>query len=144
MAARLIVMLILVMSCASPRYTYDFGTPASLTPTTRAEQAPRLAPPQTQALTAVTPATAEVVLRADPPRAKKGVILNPDPVALAPDRVPPPAADGFPGNADAKRSVIFLVGGLIALLIGGQVFYVAGSLSLLIGFIFGIKWLLRK
>lgn len=144
MAARLIVLSILVMSCASPRYTYDFGTPVSHTPPLPSERTPRLTAPQTQALMAEAPARAEIILPVETPRTKEEDIRRPHTITTYPDRVPPPAADGFPGNADAKRSVIFLAGGLIALLIGGQVFYVAGSLSLLIGFIFGIKWLLRK
>lgn len=144
MTTRLMILSILAMSSSSPRYTYDFGTPVSHTPALPSEQTPRLTAPQTQALTAEAPAPAEVILPVKPPLAEEEVIRRPHPIATPPDRVPPPAADGFPGNTDAKRSVIFLAGGLVALLIGGQVFYVAGSLSLLIGFIFGIKWLLRK
>lgn len=47
-------------------------------------------------------------------------------------------------DADLQRSIIFGASGIVALVIGGQVFWVLGSLSLLIGLIFGIKWLLRK
>lgn len=47
-------------------------------------------------------------------------------------------------DPDLRRAAIFGVAGLVALIIGGNLFWVVGSLSLLIGLIFSIKWLLRK
>ncbi len=47
-------------------------------------------------------------------------------------------------DPDLRRAAIFGAGGLVALVIGGNLFWVVGSLSLLIGLIFAIKWLLRK
>jgi hypothetical protein len=55
-----------------------------------------------------------------------------------------PAAMSIKEEPGLRRSIIFTAGGLVGLLIGGSVFWVVGSLSLMIGLIFFIKWLLRK
>ncbi len=46
-------------------------------------------------------------------------------------------------DTDVRRSIIFGASGLVALFIGGQLFWVLGSLCLVIALIFGIKWVLR-
>jgi len=146
MNARLSFFLFLLFaSCTAPRYHYNFGQPdATLNrPTERPEypevlidQAPELsaavaaAPPATVSRAPVGKSKVQKKLPASTPAVQRNV---PDEPAVSNDM-----------PADLKRSVIFLAAGAIALIIGGQVFWVAGSLSLLIGLIFGIKWLLRK
>lgn len=145
--ARFALAAVILAACSAPRYTYDFGQPPSVGHVTGgAESAGIIPAPESSALsagihvtsTSVQPAATELppkrVDRHEPVRSeaqRHSPLLRPEPA------VPPL-------DADARRSAIFVVGGLIALLIGGQVFYVAGSLSLLIGLIFGIKWVLRK
>lgn len=43
-----------------------------------------------------------------------------------------------------RLSLIFFVGGLIVWLIGGPVFTVIGTLAMLTGVVFGIKWFYKK
>jgi len=45
---------------------------------------------------------------------------------------------------DLKRSVFFVAGGVILLILGSDILVVLGSLCLLIGAIFGIKWFLNR
>jgi hypothetical protein len=47
-------------------------------------------------------------------------------------------------DKDLMRSVIFVAAGIFALLVGSTIFWVLGSLSVVIGIIFGIKWLVRQ
>jgi hypothetical protein len=54
-----------------------------------------------------------------------------------------PPADGHL-DGDLQRAIIFAAFGVVALLVGGNFFVVTGSLSLLIGLIFGIRWFIRR
>lgn len=140
-------LVLLLASCASPRYHYNFGRPeAALNQPAEQPESPEALTPidhATEFSTAVAPATPATV---SPAPAGKSKIQKKFPASTpafqrnVPDE--PAVSNEMP--ADLKRSIIFLVAGAIALIIGGQVFWVAGSLSLLIGLIFGIKWLLRK
>ena len=47
-------------------------------------------------------------------------------------------------DKDLKRAILFGAVGLVALIIGGNAFQVIGGLSLLIGLVFLIKWLVRQ
>jgi uncharacterized membrane protein len=45
---------------------------------------------------------------------------------------------------DLKLAAIFGAVGLVALIIGGQVFWIIGGIAMIIGVVFFIKWLLRQ
>ena len=146
----IIVMLTIMAGCSSPRYVYDFGEqraiPASQSGVVTVNSIP---PPPSEDLVQEEPIASLAVvnqvssqpLKRQAPE-KKGRKIEKQKVVDTP--APRPEVNPANIHADAKRSIIFLLGGGILLLIGGDVFVVVGSLSLLIGMIFGIKWLLRK
>ncbi len=45
---------------------------------------------------------------------------------------------------DLKLAIIFGAVGLVALLIGGDVFWIIGGIALLIGVVFFVKWIVRQ
>ena len=45
---------------------------------------------------------------------------------------------------DLKLAAIFGAVGLVALIIGGQVFWIIGGIAMIIGVVFFVKWLLRQ
>jgi len=45
---------------------------------------------------------------------------------------------------DLKLAAIFGAVGIVALIIGGEVFWIIGGIALLIGVVFFVKWLLRQ
>lgn len=145
--ARLALAAVILAACSAPRYTYDFGQPPSVGHVAGGAESEGIIPaPESSALSAEIHVTSTSVPPAATELPEKRVFRHAPHHSSIPDRPslsrPEPAAPSL--DADAKRSAIFLVGGLIALLIGGQVFYVAGSLALLIGLIFGIKWVSRN
>ncbi len=141
--------IILLSSCSAPRYTYYFD---------HQHPAPR---------TESKPMTSRIILAPDELFASNDKVLKVTGKQLKTDRswqthVPEPRwgsarvarenrevslqptkSDRSKMEPDLKRSIIFGISGIVALIIGGQVFWVLGSLSLLIGLIFGVKWLLR-
>jgi hypothetical protein len=139
--------MLFLCSCSAPRYTYFFNQP----PATASEikpvaVTPVITPPESGQFSssrspAVSPAVgmpAAVAKPFDAPKAKAMTITEKET-----DNAKLVKAKGGM-DADLQRSIIFGASGIVALVIGGQVFWVLGSLSLLIGLIFGIKWLLRK
>ncbi len=139
--------MLILCSCSSPRYTYFFNQP----PATVSEIKPvdvieTITPPPPGQFSArnspfVSPTVrtpAAVAKPVDGPKQKTTTITE-----RKVNNVKSVKAKGGM-DADLKRSIIFGASGIVALVIGGQVFWVLGSLSLLIGLIFGIKWLLRK
>lgn len=151
MKVRLLILLQAVcLSCSAPRYTYDFGQPAAAAePGPASLWVPGQTPPAGEhtfsaglSVQVVDPVRSEIAAPAakavQPHREPRKLLKNP----LAPAQ--PLAVTSEKLDPDLKRSVLFFAGGLVALLIGGDVFVVLGSLSLLIGLIFGIKWLLRE
>jgi hypothetical protein len=47
-------------------------------------------------------------------------------------------------DKDLKLAAIFGAVGLVALIIGGQVFWIIGGIALIIGVVFFVKWLIRQ
>ena len=144
-----IMMLLILMGCASPRYTYYFPQPQTILnqPREQVTLTPLVPPPGPNAAYASTAevpvATAPAKVAAAAPPAVKGKALPNDAYCTPVSGGSNPALP-IKSDPDLRRSVIFAAGGLVALIIGGNVFWVVGSLSLMIGLIFGIKWLLRK
>lgn len=137
------------LSCAAPKYTYDFGQPSAAAVTKTGSRSVEMRPrvPDSIVFEASFHATpnsrpgTQTTLRALDIRQ---VTVDPGP-AIEPERIrntPPIISESM--HPDLERSIVFVAGGATALIIGGEVFVVLGSLSLLIGLIFGIKWLLRE
>lgn len=142
--------LVLLGSCSSPRYTYYFDHQY---PVLRKESLPNvpllIQPSEPLEFTASTtpilknlPTGKSVSFQTPPSRHQ----INSGHVVSAQKITTVASAKGSTKkiDADIKRSIIFIAAGVVALIIGTQVFWVLGSLSLLIGIIFGIKWLLRN
>lgn len=47
-------------------------------------------------------------------------------------------------DRDLKLAAIFGAVGIVALIIGGQVFWIIGGIALIIGVVFFVKWLIRQ
>jgi hypothetical protein len=47
-------------------------------------------------------------------------------------------------DEDLKLAAIFGAVGIVALIIGGDIFYVIGAIALIIGVVFFVKWLMRQ
>jgi hypothetical protein len=140
-----IVSLLFVAACSTPRYAYYFpqptevvGRPVTVTLT------PLTPPAESSGLQAGTVVTPEI------PATKGSVKTTPPTTFIIPAEERPLVKDHPPNallikeNPELRRSAIFTAAGLVALIIGGNVFWVVGSLCLMIGLIFAIKWLLRK
>lgn len=142
-----LTVLILLTACASPRYSYYFPRPVSLSdqPAARPDEL-LLEPREASPLQASSVAVPEV--RA--PRTRVGwperrTALGSGPVIkLKTEPDPPEAGSPIKEDPDLRRAIIFAASGLVAIIIGGNVFWVVGGLSLMIGLIFAIKWLQRK
>lgn len=146
--------LCLLLACSSPRYMYRFAEPQGATMTRQAPVS-RVAAPAAHP-GPVTPTESPTVYSADvaspvPTRPgkirgvdEKPVIQKADPITIpiAIGAKTPPADWRLDGNL--QRAIIFAAFGVVALLIGGNFFVVTGSLSLLLGLIFGIKWFIRR
>jgi uncharacterized membrane protein len=143
-----IVSLLLLAACSTPRYAYYFPQPPDVVNKPGAVTLTPLTPPAEssglQAGTVVTPETR-------PPQGSARAAAKTTTIRSVPaDERPPAMAEDYPAasvikeNPELKRSAIFTAAGLVALIIGGNVFWVVGSLCLMIGLIFAIKWLLRK
>lgn len=140
-----ILSLLVASGCSAPRYTYFFPRPAAEVETGGEVARVTLEPPALSTVHAsansnadsYTPAvTRNAQTRAARPRPKE--IIQPQATYDQPADLP------VKDDPDLRRAAIFGVAGLVALVIGGNLFWVVGSLSLLIGLIFAIKWLLRK
>ncbi len=134
---------LLTAACSAPRYTYYFPQPDASVEVNQAvtlATLPSMAPPSSlQASASVVPDQPA----ATPRVAKK---FPADMLLVIPSEpgVETPPEVLIKEDPDLRRAAIFGAGGLVALVIGGNLFWVVGSLSLLIGLIFAIKWLLRK
>lgn len=139
--------MLLLSSCSAPRYTYFFSQPpataSEIKHVAAIERMPLPSPLQFSAsrTPTVSPSVRMPVTVAVPFDAPTVMATT-----IAEEKTDNARSTKAKGgmDADLKRSMAFAAGGIVALLIGGHVFWVLGSLSLLIGFIFGIKWLLRK
>jgi len=54
------------------------------------------------------------------------------------------STDASSWDDDLKLAAIFGVVGLVAMIIGGDVFWVIGTIALIIGVVFFVKWLIRQ
>lgn len=144
--------LCLLLACSSPKYIYKFPEPQSATVIRKApvSKAVELAAQPVSVAPRESPAvySANVASPMPTPRnrthrvERKPVVQRTDPLPMTNGSKAPPADVHLKG--DLMRAVIFAAFGGIALLIGGQFFVVTGTLSLLIGLIFGIKWFVRR
>lgn len=140
----LLVSLLLVTGCAAPRYTYFFPQPAEMAGAKHEVVVVQPRPAPTPSVLAYHDhMEAQQEPKAHPVVTRKSLKDRPESI----DK--PRASDPYPvvrvkEDRDLRRAAIFGAGGLVALVIGGNLFWVVGSLSLLIGLIFAIKWLLRK
>lgn len=140
--------LCFLLACSSPRYLYRFSEPKGVAvnrqaPVTKVADSAALPMPVTLATSphvytanaaAPAPILRDRIHRLD----ERPAIQRADP----PGTKTPPAKGRLDG--DLLRAGIFTAFGVVALLIGGNFFVVTGSLSLLIGLIFGIKWFIRR
>ncbi len=141
----IISFFIVIVGCASPRFSYDFGQPRSM-PVGRDVVVPKavMPAPLQEAPAEVQAESGFSSVPGTRPAKRQGAYQKGQKnAAIVPAVLPGPAVP-LKVHSDLTRSAIFLVGGGILLLIGGDILVVIGSLSLLIGLIFGIKWLLRK
>jgi len=142
---RTIVSLLSLAACSTPRYAYYFPQPPDVADRPGTVTLTPLTPPaESSGLQAGTVVTPEV-------RLPKGSAKTIPPASfIIPEEELPSATDHPPNSLPIKedrelrRSAIFTAAGLVALIIGGSVFWVVGSLCLMIGLIFAIKWLLHK
>lgn len=138
-----IASLLLLTACAPPRYSYFFPQPPAIRDQGHVVTlTPLTPPPNASALHAGS------VVGPEAPLARVAPVVVP-PARMEDERVKVeiaqrPPAQSIKEDPGLRRSIIFAAGGLVGLLIGGNVFWVVGSLSLMIGMIFFIKWLLRK
>ncbi|MBL7848477.1 MAG: hypothetical protein JNL40_13495 [Cyclobacteriaceae bacterium] len=142
---------VFLAACSSPRYTYYFPQPGSLPiEPTSDEQVVRTTPPEEHALHAstekiVTPSQ-RITKYSRASQKPSGVSA---PATMAVTRAQPVVQAAPPDTASLsdstfRLSLIFFVGGLIVWIIGGPVFTVIGTLAMLTGVVFGIKWFYKK
>jgi uncharacterized membrane protein len=158
-----IVGIVLLQSCASPKYSYYFDhhtyqTVKSITPQVNTEPLsidPHELVASTETAPAVTPATT-------PSEKTAGTAVSPEvkkkldaktfreikkkvktTLAAAKKNAKAAASSGRMDN-DLKLAAIFGAVGIVALLIGTQAFNIIGGIALLIGVVFFVKWLLRQ
>lgn len=154
-----VALLLILTSCSAPRYTYYFDQqhypPRNEKTVEKVDNL--LLPPNYQILTMATSGEIEIIpvhtmeLQNE---SKITVLKIPAPgwnekVEVAgkgnlQKRVSGLRATAAPMEKDLKRSIIFGASGIVALILGGSFLWVLGSLSLLIGLIFLIKWTMRR
>ncbi len=139
--------MLFLCSCSSQRYTYFFNQPpatvSEIKPVAVTETITPSAPSQFSASSSpvVSPMVRMPAAVAKPFDGHKAKAIT-KAEKKSDNTKSVKAKEGM--DADLQRSIIFGVSGIVALVIGGHVFWVLGSLSLIIGLIFGIKWLLKK
>jgi len=142
------VLFASLAACSSPRYTYYFPQAAAAPIVPMPIVDLDISFPEANSYTASTQLDPALQPKAvSPPKViQKGVTEASETVA----RIKPnqkdddaPAESAKPNN-DGKLGIIFFVAGVVIYIIGSPVFNVLGALSMMIGVIFGIKWLLRK
>lgn len=148
-----VLALVTLTACSPPRYTYYFdrystkeknppvpgevlavAIPAELTVSSATTWNGTL--PRSGEKNRVTPIRTSAQLRevVDKAQGTKAI-----PAAYAPES---PAATSL--DKDLKFSLIFGPSGIVFLIIGGSAFIVLGSICLIIGLIFFLKWILRQ
>lgn len=140
------LLLVVSAGCSSPRYTYYFPqhqdpVEPKFQPTTKP-----IPPPQQEDMTASTQPETSVPAINRLPEARRTYRQKPTFGSVEVSDKAFPSAPPAPAKIenDAKLGIIFFVSGVIVYVIGSPVFTVVGSLAMLIGIIFGIKWLLRQ
>lgn len=155
------VVFIFFVSCAAPRYTYYFDrhhySLGKEGPTEAVQTL--ISPPNQEMLTvAAVPGEAEIfpvnlivpeIQNIKIEGAQAAFEMNGRKTELAHEgkasiKTPLPLTTASALDRDLKLSIIFGASGIVALIIGGSIFKVIGSISLLIGLILFIKWLLRQ
>lgn len=141
------VLGVFLAACSSPRYTYYFPQPASLPIEPTKAELPIMIPPAGEQ---ELEASADEIIRPAIVRPKSGLRSQKPSITFPSERtMAQPATAGPPdaarlSDSTFKLSLIFFVGGLIIWAIGGPVFTVIGSLAMLTGVVFGIKWFFKK
>lgn len=136
-------------ACSSPRYTYYFSQPAAPPIVSEPVTVSMISEPALNTFPGGNTVNAEWhPTQSVQPKGNQNrrVAAVRGPVVAAPPKtktIPAPAASADPDKA-GKLGLIFFAAGGVVYLIGGPVFTVAGALSMIIGVIFGIKWLIRK
>lgn len=142
-----LVLWACLAACSSPRYTYYFAQPATPQVESEPVTVPTIESPDWNTLSASTGVKTELQsAQSVQPKVNKSRKVAEGPVIKASPKhktANAPAAS-TKTNKDGKLGIIFFVAGVVVYLIGGPVFTVVGALSMMIGVIFGIKWLLRK
>lgn len=142
-----ILFLFSMLSCSAPTYVYDFGQPPAVTSQNRyAAPAPSTPAPEQSQTTMTLTASSEShpASEKQAPRFSHKQARTPEPevkqaVSEKPNQAKPVRFEG-----DLKRFTFFVVGGVILLVLGSDTLVVLGSLCLIIGAIFGIKWFLNR
>jgi hypothetical protein len=163
-----LLSLALLAACSAPKYSYNFdyynyngGKKKSAAP---AENVVMQAPEVIQAEELVASAESTVVLpetaaaekstevrktyaqmnkseRKEVRRQIKAVVKNY--VKTQKDNIKA-AKESKAMDNDLKLAAIFGAVGIVALIIGGEVFWIIGGIALLIGVVFFVKWLIRQ
>lgn len=153
-----ILMVLILVSCSTPRYAYYFDrhqytTGKSVVTVPMNEF---LLPPNQAVLTVSAVAEVEVMPMNVTPKPESREIEEDLPVTERKERkvllpqnraktqMSIPQAPASTLDRDLKLSIIFGASGIVGLIIGGSVFWVLGSISLLIGVILLIKWVVRQ
>ena len=140
------------VSCSPVRYHYFFDRPgkavtkttlSDLPANTSLDESVVLSETSLEASTAVSITNSPGIISSIRQTHKPNGAANLTPKQKVQTPMPPKSEKGHMDN-DLKRSIIFVTAGLFALFIGGTVFWVLGSLSVAIGIIFGIKWVVRQ
>jgi len=163
---KIIYLLTAVMfaACSSPKYTASFNsydTPSGYRPV-KAAEAPVTAinSPELLASTSNTPveikrevgSTTEVhKTYVQMSKTERKVLRNhlrseiKTYVKDQKEKLSPKSAEATNGmDSDLKLAAIFGAVGLVALIIGGDVFWIIGGIAMLIGVVFFVKWLVRQ
>lgn len=139
--------LILLAACSAPRYTYYFDRTSAPTkpPVLTADLSPAVIYPPV--VESPLPASPHEITNSNPdvtkgiPRGRK----KEGPVMSKPKDTPAsPAVKSTRMDSSLKLGILFSAGGIAAMTIGGPILLVIGTLSLIIGVIFVIKWALRQ
>jgi hypothetical protein len=164
-----LVAAALLAACSAPKYAYHFdhydynsgkkkSDVAQIQANPAIEQSPVMLAPETLVAsadqTAMVPATDQNVAakkyasmtkkeRSELRREAKNQVKRYIKAVKSGDSIQVTEASNSMDN-DLKLAAIFGAVGLVALIIGGDVFWIIGGIALLIGVVFFVKWLLRQ
>lgn len=158
-----LLALVLITSCSSPKYAYNFdhydynsGKKVARVATAENEAAPvqaekLLASADNSFLVAETPAAATVNTTevrktyVQMTKSERKEFRNDVKKFLKEKKENIKAAKKTNAmDNDLKLASIFGAVGIVALIIGGDVFWIIGGIALLVGVVFFIKWLVRQ